>query len=186
MIDYQPNKIVNVSGTNNIEFIDNFFIYLYNNPNKVKFKYDRAPSLTFSIAILEDELTIMSKPLICLNRKLRISFIDTLDYSKKETLDQLFDVVVDELNKISTNKIFYFQRLMPTISIIDDPAFISRRGIMIRYAETEFSEKVVPNSTGGLFCSNLKPTLNIVPPIIDPIEVLMKKIGYDICKNSKK
>jgi len=174
MIDYQPNKIVNFSGINNIEFTDNLFIYFHNNPDKVRFKYDRAPSPTFVITILED-LELIQKPLICASRKLRCSFVDSLDYSKREILDQLFDVVTDELNKIATNKIFYFLTLMPTVPIID-PSFIPRRGIIARYAETEFSEGIMPLNMGS---NNLKVSPpNFIPKIIDPIEVLMKRIGY--------
>jgi hypothetical protein len=177
-MDYVPVKIIKTPGFEDcIDFTDNLFIYFHNNPDKVRFKYDRAPGPTFVITILED-LELIQKPLICASRKkLRCSFVDSLDYSKREILDQLFDVVTDELNKIATNKIFYFLTLMPTVPIID-PSFIPRRGIIARYAETEFSEGIMPLNMGS---NNLKVSPpNFIPKIIDPIEVIMRRMGYDI------
>ena len=175
MIDYEPNKIIkDINGREIVNYIDNFLIYLYNNPDKANFHYDKT-SLPCFLVDFYSGIEITQKPVICKSRKLRCT-LNTGFNSSSEALDLLFSMVVTELNHFSANKMNYFLSLTPSPEIFDT-SFNPIKGMFLRYAELPYTENIMPQMPIEPYANNLSRK-QMITPEMDPIEVLMKRIGY--------
>lgn len=180
MINYKQNKILfDAFGAETIDYIDNFFIYLYNNPDRVNFTYDRAPKPTFLVSFFEN-FEITQKAMICRSRKLNCALNKGFD-SSPEALDLLFGIITTELNyedfEHNDKTIKYFLSLKPTIPF-HDPTFAPRKGMILSYARIPYTKNIMPQTPVEPYYANNFGRKQMITPEMDPIEVLMRKIGY--------
>ena len=67
---------------------------------------------------------------------------------------------------------YFFRVLIPPQ--ISDPSFCPTKGVFLKYAKVPYNQNIIPITP---FDNNLKNHKQVF--IQDPIEVLMRKIGYE-------
>lgn len=154
--------------TAEMKLTNDFFDYLKNNPDKVKFNYERAflPSLlAYSMEKcndngIEHDYKMCCHPLVVSARKMRVAISEHSLLEQEDGTympDFIFSSIVDELNIESLNKngnlnsaLYIYQVLMtPTICSLTDYSPVVRYAklttdgkILTRKKGTEYSEEV--------------------------------------------
>jgi hypothetical protein len=182
-----------------MKLTDDFFTYLKNNIDKVKFNYERVflPSLLaysmekYNDNGIEHDYKICCHPRAVSTRKMRVALSEHSLLEQEDGTyipDFIFSSIVDELNVESLNKngklnsALYIYQVLTTPTVFSPEDYSPRRGIMVRYAKLTTDGKILTCKKGTEYSEEVEDRIPLKewnPSLAKSIETAQTNVSTE-------